>query len=156
MNIVRVALTTALLMLFGDALLAREPMEATLVVPDVRILPGVPFDFWVELHNWSDSARRISICERLQMRLVSREPVTWNETPEQMKPRGQFHWSYGGEVIVGPGETRLLAIPASSGTRSRDFFHERLLSAPGRRLAIALPSASKPLHPQDLEPRARG
>ena len=139
MNIARVAFATALLTLFGDALVAREAVEATLVVPDVRILPGVPFDFWVELHNRSDSVRRISVCEPFQIRLVSGAPIQWTETDEPMKPRGQFYWSHGGEAIVGPGETKVLAIPAYSGLMAGGFFQERLLSAPGRRFAIALP-----------------
>ena len=139
MNIVRVALATALLMMFGDALLAREPMEATLVVPDVRMLPGVPFDFWVELHNPSDSLLRVSVCAPFQIRLVSGEPVQWTETAQQMKPRGPFYWGDTGEAIVGPGETKFLAIPANSALMSDSFFRERVLSAPGRRFAIALP-----------------
>jgi len=136
MNILRVALATALMMVCGAALLAGEPMEAILVIPDVRLLPGVPFDFWIELHNRSDNARRISVCNPFQMRLVSGEPLYWTETSEQMKPRGQFYWSHGGEAIVGPGETKVLAIPAYSGLMSGGFFQERLLSLPGRRFIV--------------------
>lgn len=137
MNSVR-AMAAALLMIFGDVVLAREPVEASLVVPDVRILPGVPFDFWVELHNRSDSVFRISVCAPFQVRLVAGEPLEWTETREEMRPRDQFYWSHGGEAIVGPGETKFLAIPASS-SLSGGFFRERFLSAPGRRYAIALP-----------------
>lgn len=141
MNIVRVAWAAALLLLLlsGGALLAGEPMEATLVVPDVRILPGVPFDFWVELHNGSDSARRIVVCEPFRMRLVSGEPFQWTETREQMEPPRQFYWIHGGEAFVRPGETKILAIPAYDGLFSSGFFRDRRFSAPGRRFAIALP-----------------
>lgn len=139
MNVVRVALVTGSLLMSGGFLFAREPMEATLVVPDVRILPGVPFDFWVELHNRSDSARRVSVCEPFRMRLVSGEPFHWTETREQMVPRREFYWSHGGDAFVRPGETRILAVPAYGGLSSGGFFSDRRFSAPGRRFAIALP-----------------
>ena len=139
MNILRVAFATALLTMFGEALVAREAVEATLVVPDVRILPGVPFDFWLELHNRSDSVQRIRVCEPFRIRLVSGEPFHWTETEEPMKRRDQFYWSHGGEAIVGRGETKILAIPAYSGSMVGGFFQERRFSAPGRRFAIALP-----------------
>ena len=134
-----VTVLIALLPLCGTPLLADEPMEAILVVPDGRLLPGVPFDFWVELHNRSASARRVNVCAPFRMRLVSGEPIEWTETPEQRTPRADFYWSHGGEAIVGPGATAVLAIPAASGLMASGFFRERLLSAPGRRFAIALP-----------------
>ena len=138
MSLARVALATAVLLLSGGALLADEPVEATLVVPDARILPGVPFDFWIEIHNRTEDVRRVSICDPFQVRLVAGEPISWTETPGQTEPRGPFYWSHGGEAVVGPGQTRFLAVPAFSGLMARDFFRERLFSAPGRRFAIAL------------------
>jgi hypothetical protein len=94
MNLVRVVLATALLLVSGGALLADEAVEAVealLVVPDARILPGVPFDFWIEIHNRSDDVRRVSICEPFGVRLVAGEPIHWTETPDQMKPHDQFY-----------------------------------------------------------------
>ena len=139
MNIARVAFATALLTVFADRLIAAQAVEATLVVPDVRLLPGVPFDFWIELHNRSESVRRVSICKPFQMRLTAGEPVHWTETPGESRTRDQFYWSHGAEAVVGPGETKVLAIPAYSGSMAGAFFRERLFSAPGRRFAIALP-----------------
>lgn len=139
MNVARVVVAAVLLIFSAETLLARDPMDAVLVVPDVRILPGVPFDFWVELHNGSESVWRVSVCEPLRIRLISGEPFHWTETPGQMQPRGHFYWSHGGEAIVKPGETKSLAIPAYSGLMSGGFFRERVLSAPGRRFGISLP-----------------
>lgn len=133
------ALAVALLLLCGNALLAGEPMEAILVVPDLRILPGVPFDFWVELHNRSENMRRVSVCAPFQMRLVSGEPILWTETSDQRTPRNDFYWSHGGEAVVPPGKKAVLAIPAYDGMIAGDFFRDRRLSAPGRRFATALP-----------------
>jgi hypothetical protein len=133
------ALATALLLLCGNALLADEPIEAILVVPDLRILPGVPFDFWVELHNRSEDVRRVSVCAPFQMRLLSGEPIQWTDTRDQRTPRSDFYWSHGGEAVVQPGETAFLAIPAHDGLTAGGFFRDRRLSAPGRRFAIALP-----------------
>ena len=139
MNRVCMALATAMLVLCGNALLAGEPIEAILVVPDRRILPGVPFDFWVELHNRSESIRSVRVCAPFQTRLVSGEPVQWTETRDQRTPHSDFSWSHGGEAVVGPGETAILAIPAFGGWTSGGFFRDRRLSAPGRQFAIALP-----------------
>jgi hypothetical protein len=137
-SIARTALTM-LLLLSGGAALAGQPIEATLVVPDARLLPGVPFDFWVELHNPSETTRHIRVCEPFQLRLVAGEPVQWTETPEKAPRRNEFYWSHGGEAIVGPRETKVLAIPAASALMSGDFFRERLFSAAGRRFGITLP-----------------
>lgn len=142
------ALATALLLLCGNALLGGEPMEAILVVPDLRILPGVPFDFWVELHNRSESMRRVRVCAPFEMRLVSGDPIQWTETSDRRTtPRSDFYWSHGGEGVVQPGETTVLAIPASDGWMAGDFFRDRRLSAPGRRFAIALPLCEQAVGP---------
>lgn len=133
------ALAAALLLLCGNALLAGEPMEAILVVPDLRLLPGVPFDFWVELHNRSENMRRVRVCAPFQMRIVSGEPIEWTETIDQRTPRNDFYWSHGGEAVVPPGRKAVLAIPAYDGMSAGDFFRDRRLSAPRRRFAIALP-----------------
>jgi len=32
-----------------------SPIEAKLVIPDTQVLPGVPFDMWIELRSSSDA-----------------------------------------------------------------------------------------------------
>lgn len=154
MTLLRV-LATALLMAFAAALLAEEPFEAILVVPDVRLLPGVPFDFWVELHNRSDSTRIISVCEPFHLRLVSGEPVYWTDTYEQAMARNHFSWSHGSEAVVSPGETEVLAIPAYSGAMAGGFFRQRPLSAPGRRFVIALPLCERTVPSDHRSPKSK-
>ena len=33
-----------------------SPVQGTLAIPDTKVLPGVPFDMWIELRNTSDAA----------------------------------------------------------------------------------------------------
>jgi hypothetical protein len=143
----RVAVAAAMLVACGHAVVASERVQATLVLPDVRILPGVPFDFWVELHNRSDSMLRVSICDRFDVRFVSGEPVPQSKTRDDTEPRRELDWAGRGEVALRPGQATILAIPVSTAMTSSGFFRERLFSAPGRRFAISLPLCEQVVTP---------
>ena len=63
-----IVLSTAL----AIPLLAQQtpsPIEAKLVVPDTKLLPGVPFDMWVDVHNPSDSTVTVGLYVTLLVRL---------------------------------------------------------------------------------------
>lgn len=130
-------LMTALLILSANVLFAADAMQATLVVPDTRLLPGVPFDFWIVLHNGSSTVRHVTVCTPFALRLASGEPFEWHATREEMMPRGPLYWPHGGDAVVEPGETKVLAIPASDAAYG-SFFRDRRFSALGRRFAISL------------------
>jgi len=137
MNIARLTLAAIVALMFASAVFAQDSTEAHLVIPDSRILPGVPFDFWIEVHNRGSQLKRVTVCAPFEMRILSGEPLRFTEgAPKQRS--NQLYWPHGGEVIVGPGESKTLVIPASD-AQYGEFLDDRLFSAPGRRVGIRLP-----------------
>src|SRR5258707_1262941 len=42
-----------------------SPIEATLVIPDGKLLPGVPFEMWIDVRNPTDSPVGVGLCSSL-------------------------------------------------------------------------------------------
>src|SRR5437660_11927359 len=45
-----------------------SPIKAKLVIPDAKVLPGVPFDMWIEVQNGSDAAVAVGLFPQLLVR----------------------------------------------------------------------------------------
>lgn len=111
-----------------------SPIVARLTVPDTEVLPGVPFDMWVELTNPSDSRVSFFSGAQLVVRVVGGEtfealrgdrPILLDDTGMETEKGEAF-------VTLEPGETRIAAFPIGPGLRGAGFFDDDRLSPPGR------------------------
>ncbi len=98
---------------------AVSPVQGKLVIPDAKVLPGVPFDMWVELRNASDGSVGVGLCPRLLVR-------TAKGTAFEV---GHAHG--GPYLVMAPGETKTLPYPIGSELGAY-FFSDSRLSPPGQ------------------------
>lgn len=67
----RLLFALAVVLLGSHALFVQtSPVTGRLVIPDPRILPGVPFDMWVELRNSSDAPVTVGLSPTLVARVT--------------------------------------------------------------------------------------
>ena len=133
-----------------------SPVEARLVVPFTKILPGVPFDMWIELYNPSMDTVHIAVCQPLHIRPAygqinwrcDRGCYDWMQNRWRRTP----HWDQYAEAILEPNERKTVLLPVRRGLQGPDVEDEFVLSvATGRALAIAVqlcllePKSSEPL-----------
>lgn len=119
-----------------------SPVTARLVVPDARVLPGVPFDMWVELRNPSDAAITVGLYPTLIAHVAGRDdfeitpqagdiPVLLAR-PHTLGAGLQF-------VKISPGGSQTLTLPVAYGLAPGPFFRDYRVSPPGEyRLALRL------------------
>ncbi len=68
------ALVAALMV--AEAVLAQQTssVQARLIVPDTRVLPGVPFDMWIEVQNPADTVVSVGLFPHLLVSIEGRDP----------------------------------------------------------------------------------
>lgn len=113
-----------------------SPIEAKLTIPDAKVLPGVPFDMWIDIHNPSDTLVTVGLCPRLVVRTDSGKSFeiasTASDYPVLLRsPRseGERAVSY---VTLAPGERRTLTLPAAEAMAGSIFFRDSRIMPPGR------------------------
>lgn len=122
-----------------------SPVTATLTIPDTTLLPGVPFDMWIEVTNGSDASVGVGLCadmfvknERGDTFTVSPPESPGSETHRPAYPvmLTEFDRS-GGErpasyVVLRPHEHQTLTLPVLPGLSGPVYTGDVRLSAPGR------------------------
>src|SRR5581483_9646523 len=127
------ALVVALLgshALFGQM----SPVTGRLVIPDQRVLPGVPFDMWVELRNPSDASVTVGLYPTLLAHITGGADFQITPAPDDApallsQPNTllaplQF-------VTMRPHGTQTLTLPVAFGLVPGPFFRDYRLSPPG-------------------------
>jgi hypothetical protein len=115
---------------------AVSPARVTLVVPDTKVLPGVPFEMWVDIQNPADGEVGVGLCPTLIVRTDQGEAF-------EVKSRGASGWllpTPGADpyLLLAPGQTKTLPFPIQHGLQA-EFFEDYRLSPPGRyTLAVRL------------------
>lgn len=115
-----------------------SPIEATLVIPDNNLLPGVPFDMWIEVRNPSDSTVGLGLCGDMLVTPEGREPFEITFGGGEGRPAYPVllpddEWR-GGRVRylpMKPRSTVTLTMPVRY-RLGADYFIDHRLSAPGR------------------------
>jgi len=113
-----------------------SPVQAKLVIPDAKVLPGVPFDMWIEVRNPSDATITIGLFPRLAVRADrgAAFEVTSGASDFPVLLRGSK--SAGEPVIdyltLAPGEKKTLTLPIREELQGAQFFRDYRLSPPGR------------------------
>ena len=90
-----------------------SPVKATLVIPDTKLLPGVPFDMWIDVINTSDTAVTIGLYPVL---VVQQNGETFEiapplcDVPVLLPPVHQAREEYQ-YLQLAPGEKKTLIPP---------------------------------------------
>ncbi|HSP15238.1 MAG TPA: hypothetical protein VLV78_10850 [Thermoanaerobaculia bacterium] len=133
-SVLAVFLGACLSSAMGQELIA--PVRAKLVIPDKKLLPGVPFAFWVELENASDGTISIGLRPHL---LVQRGALDTFEVSSHEFPTLVGRESY---LTLAPHEQRTLSLSITEAARYKDFYGDPRLSPPGHyRISLRLDGA---------------
>jgi hypothetical protein len=113
-----------------------SPIEAKLTIPDAKVLPGVPFDMWVDIHNPSDTLVTVGLCPRLVVRTDSGKSfeIASNASDYPILLRSPRTEGEGAVfyVTLAPGERRTLTLPAAEAMAGSIFFRDSRIMPPGR------------------------
>jgi hypothetical protein len=112
-----------------------SPVQARLVIPDVKTLPGVPMEMWVDLNNPSDSAVAVGLSPQLIVR--SGHGETFDVALEPTYMPDVLDGQSAAYVLLPPHGARTLTFPIRNGQGPR-FFNDWRLSPPGRYTIIML------------------
>jgi hypothetical protein len=115
-----------------------SPVEAKLVIPDTKVLPGVPFEMWIEVRNPSDATVGLGLCADMLVRPEGGEPFTISfggeERPGYPTLLPQRSWN-GGVVyylLMRPRNSATLTLPILPDLGGPAYFDDERLSGPGR------------------------
>ena len=135
---VRASLLGIALLTFAVAVFAQQasPIEAKLTIPDAKVLPGVPFDMWVDVRNPSDSLVTVGLFPRFIVRMEGSKPFEIASSPSDYpvllrSPRteGERTVFY---VTLAPGERRTLTLPAAEAMGGSILLRDHRVMPPGR------------------------
>lgn len=142
-------------------------VEAKLVIPETKLLPGVPFEMWIELRNPSDATIGVGLCADMLVRPEGAEPFTIAPRGQEGEPRyptilPQREWS-GAAVrylVMRPRHSQTLTIPILPELEGPVYLDDARLSPPGRyaiafRLDYCWPYLTPP-RASDLPPEFLG
>lgn len=146
MNITMKIAGAALLLVLAPSLFGQpSPVTAKLVIPETKLLPGVPFDAWVELENRSGATLAVGLYPSL--RAATAEGFSFEfhpETPDVLiedRVTGQAVLYL--ELPAGAHET--IALPLGDLLGGASVFNHERITAPGR-YSIALRLDAWPAH----------
>jgi hypothetical protein len=104
--------------------LPASPLRATLVIPDRTLLPGVPFDMWIDVHNPSAATISAGLFPTLLVDAGCESFELDSRCEVEVLPAG------AGVLTLAPGQHTILTLPVW-GVRGPVFFNDPRLSPPG-------------------------
>jgi len=153
-TVLNVLLVTLLMGRSGSALAQQfSPVDARLVIPDLKVLPGVPFDMWIDVRNRSDATVSVGLFPYLVARgergdafLIAPDRGSYPVLLAAPSSEGGNPISY---LELAPGEQRTLTLPIREYLRGAEFFDDWRISPPGQytfsiRLESFPPTFGKP------------
>src|SRR5262249_7865699 len=112
-----------------------SPIQATLIIPDTKVLPGVPFDMWINLRNPSDSSVTLGLFPQLIVHSDRSSDFVINPQASDFPVLLHGARSEGSPVIryvtLAPGAKQTLTLPIGDGMSDSQFFNDARLSPPG-------------------------
>lgn len=121
----------------------KSSVVAQLVIPDAMVLPGVPFEMWIELRNTSEKLVGVGTCADMVVTPEGGEPFTISFGGEERPPYPTLlpstAWNSAPVpyVTLKPRQTQTLTLPILPELSGPLYFADPRLSPPGR-YAIAL------------------
>jgi hypothetical protein len=116
-----------------------SPIQAKLVIPDTKILPGVPFEMWIEVRNPSDASVCLGLAGDLIVEPEGKEPftITRGGADGQLQyptllPEKDVEGSAVWNLVLRPRESRTLTLPILRDLQGPNYFADERLSKPGR------------------------
>lgn len=129
----------ALALVVATGLFAQtSPISATLVIPETRLLPGVPFEAWVELENRSGATLAVGSLVSLR---ATTEDGTFELRPERrdlllINRQTGMPVRY---IELASGARETIILPVGNFLIGAEVFNDPRISEPGRyRLALRL------------------
>ncbi len=108
-----------------------SPVSATLVIPETTLLPGVPFEAWVELENRSAAALAVGLYTSLQ--------ATTTDGPIEFQPEAPdllIIDSYTQKAVpyleLASGAREIITLPIADLLTGAGVFADARISGPGR------------------------
>jgi hypothetical protein len=128
-----------------SAITSSSPVEAKLVVPDTTLLPGVPFEMWIELRNASSATVGVGLCGELLVSPEGAEPFTISPGGEgrpgfpTLLPESTWNGGAVTYLVMRPNDTKTLTLPILPELEGPIYFADERVSKPGRyRIALRL------------------
>lgn len=115
-----------------------SPMEAKLVIPDTKLLPGVPFEMWIEVRNPSDATVGVGLCADMIVRPEGGEPFTISFGGEHrppyptLLPERDWTGPSVANLTLKPRAAQTLTVPILPELAGPLYFEDDRLSKPGR------------------------
>ena len=111
-----------------------SPVQATLVIPDTKILPGVPFDMWINVVNPSDASVGVGLCPSLVVKRDGGESFSvagkrYEHYDELLSDGQNQQISY---VVLKPHEERTLTLPIKFELTGPAFLDDDRVLGPGK------------------------
>jgi hypothetical protein len=112
-----------------------SPVQASLVIPDAKLLPGVPFDMWIDVRNPSDSAVTVGLFPRLSVRTDGGVSFEIRPQPDDFPVLLRGSRAAGSPIIryltLAPGGKQTLTLPIEEWLAGTQFLRDARLSPPG-------------------------
>jgi hypothetical protein len=125
-----------------------SPVHATLVLPDRRTLPGVPFEGWIDLENVSAATVAVGLAPHLRVASSTGGFVEGPETNDFLvgpKAWGDLPAYY---IQLSSGERRTITLPIGEMLTSSEVFADQRISTPGAyTISLRLDAWTNPLLP---------
>lgn len=120
-----------------------SPVQAKLTIPDSKLLPGVPFDLWIEVRNPSDTSVGVGLCADMLVTTDGKESFTISLGGETapayptLLPEHDWNGAAVKYLVLKPRETTTLTLPILPDLQGPIYFADDRVSQPGR-YAISL------------------
>jgi len=121
----------------GQVASSISPVQATLTIPDTKLLPGVPFDLWIDLRNTSNVSVGVGLCGDMVVRPQGGEPFTlvergqeWPQYPTLL-PADMWNGTAIRYLVLKPHGTAQLTLPILWDLAGPGYFYDDSLSKPG-------------------------
>jgi hypothetical protein len=110
-----------------------SPIQATLVVPDTKVLPGVPFEMWINVVNPSDASVGVGLCPSVVVKHDGGAAFTVagkrnGRYDELLSDSHNQRLSY---LVLKPHEQQVLTLPIRPELIGPSFFDDSRLLGPG-------------------------
>ncbi|HXG59321.1 MAG TPA: hypothetical protein VNL91_09895 [Thermoanaerobaculia bacterium] len=143
----RISYTVAIITIVASPVLGQgkpvipstSPVEANLVIPDMKLLPGVPFELWISLRNTSAATVGVGLCADMVVRPEGGEPFTvvggglgLPPYPALLADRKGSNAGAVRYLLMKPKDAVTLALPMVRELEGPIYFADERLSKPGR------------------------
>lgn len=114
-----------------------SPVSARLTIPDTKLLPGVPFDMWIDIENKSDATVGVGLCADMLVRPSGGSAFIITRGGEGRPRYPVLLWEsrVGGRsvpyLLMKPHSNRRVTLPIKDYLTGPNYFDDDRISGPG-------------------------